>query len=241
MSIYLTGTYSRAEIADALDVNISDSSHFKRNVTTKLDICGYRYEYTTKSVRILNAPETDEAKMKDIMYRKLKISKQVNPIAFALFIHTFDENPMFFSMPWEEREACMKDMYDFSDTDRTLRSWTAKLMNADYMTKSKEGCCWKTRYADGEKIREPVEPDDASTQAYFKRKSELINAIPPAIGKEERNAAWTQVHQTLWEEYHTCYYYCKSFTFNAIDDEKCGCLYELYELSERIAEKHKKE
>jgi hypothetical protein len=60
-----------------LDVNIKDSSHFKQNVTHKLDKWGYEDLYTSKQVTITKIPETAEEKLREILIRELQLDKVV--------------------------------------------------------------------------------------------------------------------------------------------------------------------
>ena len=39
----------------------------------------------------------------------------------------------------------------------------------------------------------------------------------------------------LWHEFQCCYYSCKGFFLNAIDQTTQECLYEIYELTQEIA------
>lgn len=232
--------YTREEIAEILSVNPADTSHYKRNVEAKLQKWGYSYEYAKQGTTIIRQPETPEERLKELLIRKWKIDVQVDAVAFACFIRAFWDIEGFDSMPWAERERLMFEKYGYSVCERTLRNWCSKLLSRNCMAQYKRASCWKTFRENGIKRRIPVEPGDEEMEAYFCRRSELLQAETVNLmqqGKplgEAKKLAWDIACADLWQEFHCYYYSCKGFTLNGIDCEGDGALYEIYELSWEI-------
>lgn len=230
--------YPRQEIAEVLAVNLKDSNHFAERVKGKLEHWGYAYKYHKIGVEITEKPETPEAKLKEILIRKLNLDVQINVYAFACFVCAFTDIESFSSMPWAERATLMKYQYDIDVTDRTLRSWCSKLIGNNIVQKDGEVTFWKTESCGKYKFRRRVEPDDEEMKRYFQKRSEYLEVAKEAAlsaGQNEKAAntnAWTSTLKTLWREFGGCYYTCKGFLFNAIGEEY---LYEIYELAQEIA------
>lgn len=232
--------YSRQEIGEILSVNPEDSRHFRRNVAARLQKWKYGFTYAPDGITITQQPETAEDRLSEILIRRLGIDPQIHTVEFACFICAFWDIEGFDSMPWAERERALLREYGYTVCERTLRNWCSRLMACGYISKSSVGVSWKTTDCNGTKIRTPVERDDAEMAEYFKTRRRLIEK-KTAEGlkqklqlQEARNRAWKTAMSELWREYHCCYYYCGSFSLNAIDDMEDGCLYEIYELTEEI-------
>ena len=218
--------YSRQEIAEVLNINIKDSSHFKRNVENKLQKWGYEFEYSRQGVAITKRPETKEARLKEILIRELSLDTQINPYDFACFFTAFNDIDGFASMPWGKRESVLSNVYNVNVSDRTLRSWCARMIDRDIIRKD-EGktlrTYWKTVITESGKERSLVEEEDQEEmRVYFSRRAELVaegaqflleSGLPM---KEAKQKAWDQAYKQLWSEFQCCYYSCKGFEFNAL-------------------------
>lgn len=238
-----TKFYSRAEIAEELELNINDSKHFKRNLENKLVKWGYSFEYSRKGVLITRAPETANEKLAEILIREYDLDIQIDTYAFACFITAFEEIEIFESMPWGEREKAMKYAYGVTVTDRTLRNWANKLFKTGTLAKSNETTCWRTRFIGGEPFREWVngieEMEQEMSDAFAFRKKAANDYISNAVAsgrkdyKEIRAEAWKVANSLVWKEYGCCYYTCKTIKPGAFDKTKH--LQEIYELVREIA------
>jgi hypothetical protein len=234
-------TYPRAEIAEALSVNLKDSSHFKRNVQNKLSKWGYSFRYSRAAVEIISKPEAPEGRLSEILYRGYGIDVQVNSIQFACFISAFTDIEDFSSSPWAKREELFYKYYGYCVSERTMRNWCSQLINRGVIMKLGESTAWRTYFENGKKIREPIEEiDKEEMQNYYERRSELFkdNYISELERgkpqKEARAEAWRNTYKDLWAEFQCCFYYCKyfvlsGFSYNDVD------VWEIYELSREIA------
>ena len=83
--------YTRAEMAELLNVKLN-SSHFKRDIETKLKHLGfergrdYSFPERSQDITILWIPQTPSEKIKYLV-RLLGIDTHVNPYSFALFLY----------------------------------------------------------------------------------------------------------------------------------------------------------
>ena len=234
--------YSRAEIAEALQIKIEGNKNFGRDVENKLSNAGYGCEYKPRrGVIILSKPETQEEKLAEILYRGYGINIQTDAEQFAYFIAAFTDIEGFESMPWAEREAACRKKYGLSACDRTLRNWCSQLIARGVISRMGGATKWRTYFEGGRKIREPIEDiDEVEMESYFDRRSELFKenyhdelecGVPPTAAKK---AAWKKTYSDLWAEFQCCFYYCKGFTltsfsFNDVD------VREIYELVTEIA------
>ena len=234
-------TYPRAEIAEVLSVNLKDSKHFKRNVENKLSKWGYGYRYTTPAVEIVSKPEAPEERLSEILYRGYGIDVQIQAVQFACFIAAFTDIEGFSSSPWEKREIDYYNYYGYLVVERTMRNWCHQLIERGVIAKFGGSTKWRTYYADGIKIREPIEDiDEVEMESYFERRIDIFNekyVLQIESGKQQkeaRAAAWKDTYKELWSEFHCCFYYCKcfvlsSFSYNDVD------VWEIYELAREIA------
>lgn len=234
-------TYTRREIAEVLSLNLADSKHFKRNVEAKLTNWGYEFVFPPRgNITITRKPESSEEKLKEILLRRLKLDSQINPLHFACFIFAFQDIEGFASMPWEERAMELQSHYGVSVSDRTLRNWCSQLLEKALIAKVDDRTHWKTEIMNGIKTRTPIQQGDAEMTQYFSRKSALITyyktegekAKIPA--KELKNFAIKLAMKDLWEEYHCCYYTCKTFLFSAWEDDEEPFFQEVVELTHDI-------
>lgn len=159
------------------------------------------------------------------MIRDYKLDVQIDVVAFACFIHAFSTIGGFESMPWQERSNQMQEHYNILVSEKTLRSWSAKLINTNTINKSKVNTfCWCSYKIDGETIRELVtgnkELEETKLEYYRFRKGLL------------KTFSWKETQEVLWQRFGCCFYYCKSFVLSAFDD--IGNAQEVYELIEEI-------
>lgn len=151
------------------------------------------------------------------MVRELKIDIQIDSLAFARFICAFGIIDGFCAMPWTERAEMLKAVYGINVTDRTLKSWGAKLIERGLLIKTGESVCWRTlSNTIGDKIRELVTGDseaEEEAKAYFKERAKIVNE------NKDNKAAWGIAFKKLWDKYGCCYYYCKGLTLAAYSDE----------------------
>ena len=235
-------SYPRAEIAEILSVNLSDSKHFKRNVENKLSRWGYSFDYTTQAVTILRKPETAKERLAEIVYRCFGMDIQVDALQFACFIAAFTDIEGFDQMPWEERSARYLKQYGVWVDARTLRNWCRRLIGLKIIDRSGKRISWKTTIEKGRKTRRPTEEvDQEEIRAYFQRRATIYDVLYqealskgdlPRVAKEN---AWADTYKALWAEFHCCYYYCKCFTLNALSEDYQQELWEVYELSQELA------
>ena len=233
--------YPRAEIAEALSLKLKDSSHFKRNVESKLLKWGYGFHYSTAAVEIISKPEKPEEQLSEILYRGYGIDVQVNSIQFACFISAFTDIEDFSSSPWVKREELFYKYYGYFVSERTMRNWCSQLINRGVIVRAEGYTAWRTYFENGRKIREPIEEiDKVEMQNYYERRSALFkdNYITELERgkpqKEARAEAWRTTYKDLWAEFQCCFYYCKyfvlsGFSYNDVD------VWEIYELSREIA------
>lgn len=230
-------SYSRAEIAKILDVNVDDTNHFKRNVEAKLQKWGYSYEYSRKTVTLTKAPTTADEKLAEILVREYDIDVRIDTYAFAAFLYSLVVFPEFGSMPWEERAKWLEEEFGVEVSDRTLRSWCSRLISTSTVHKDDTyKTRWITSYYNGEKSRDLVDGDkelEEFADGYQQTKLELLEKYKELSDKEK----WNCVRKDLWEKYKCCVYYCKGITLTAFDSTSLDTMQELIELVNEIAER----
>lgn len=218
--------YSRQEIAEILCLNPTGNSHFAEQVRRTLNNWGYQYQYARQGITITTIPETAEQRLTEILIRQFGLDKQIDPFAFSCFLCAFNDIDGFHSMPWEERAEMLNQAYHISVCDRTLRNWCKCLIGQDVITATPRQSWWRTEYINGIKCRESVPEDDEEMQRFFARRGELL---------DKEKLSWKETMSRLWREFQCCYYSCKGFFLNAIDQTAQECLYEIYELTQEIA------
>lgn len=231
------GSYSRAEIAELLNVNLADTNHFKRNVEAKLVKWGYSYEYTTKTITITRQPITSEERLSEILIREYDLDIQIECYAFAAFLYSIVVFPEFNSMPWGEREKWLQEEFGIYVSERTLRSWCSRLITTSTIVKDSDyRTRWVTGYYNGKKYRDIVDGNkelEELADTYFQDKKQLLEKYKDLEEKEK----WYLVRKELWEKYKCCFYYCKGIVVGAFDNTSLDTLQELIELVNDIAEK----
>lgn len=231
-------TYSREEIADVLNINITDTNHFKRNVENKLNKWGYSYEYSRRQVKITKAPTSADEKLAEIMIRYYNMDIRIDTISFAAFLYSLVVYPEFSAMPWEERSKWLEEEFGVCVSDRTLRSWCAKFINSGYIVKNDDyKVRWVTGYYNGEKYRDIIDGDEKMEEfadKYYQTMKELLEKYKDL----PRTEKWQNVRSELWNKYKCCIYYCKGLQFSAWDNQmSLEMTQEVVELVNEIAER----
>lgn len=160
------------------------------------------------------------------MIREFKLDIRIDTIAFAYFIHAFGEIDSFSAMPWGERAEMLKGCYGINFCERTLKSWAAKLVERNILSKQGERCCWRTLENKSRELVTGDEEAEAEARAYFLERMELIKEY--GNNKE----GWARAFKELWNKYGCCYYYCKGFDLVAYDNLPLDLFQEIYELVE---------
>lgn len=238
-----TRFYAREELAAITKVNVN-SSHFARDIKNKLEKWGYSYDNPSrKGMTITRAPETAEEKLKEILYRVYDIDTRIDTKDFACFVAAFLEVEGFEAMPWGERAAILRDGYNVSVDEKTLRSWCNKLIGSNTITKSDERVYWCTMIEpDGERMRYQVEGDEELEKEFARYKEMREKLIKDHItreiskGREDykviKAEAWSKANYDLWKYFNCCFYSCKTLMLSAFDDH--NELEEVYELIKEI-------
>lgn len=211
-------------------MSIKDVNHFKRNVETKLNNWGYQYKYDRKGVEITGIPE-GEARLAEIMLREFNMNVQIDAFALACFIKAFDECECFYAMPWAERADMLKAAYGIIISERTLKSWGAKLLERGLIAKTGECIFWRTNADGTRELVEGNEKIEAEMSGYWERRNTLVKAYVQA--GLDKSAAWKKAIEKLWIEYGCIYYRCGGFALSAYDDNT-RVFQEIYEIVEEI-------
>lgn len=211
-------------------LSIKVDGNFKRNVENKLNKWGYQYNYSRNSIEIVKAPEGAAARLTEIMIREFKLDIQIDSLAFACFIKAFDECDSFECMPWSEREAMIRAVYRVNVSERTLRSWSNRLIERGLLVKGVgERAVWRTVGVKESARRELVTGDEeleAEACAYWK------DMRAARIKYNDNKKAFNEVYN----KYGCCYYVCKGFDLSAFD-RNTELFQEIYELVEEIINK----
>lgn len=213
-------TYPKKEIAEILGIN-PQSGHFKRDVTRKMQNLGFKegddFVYKRGDVTVLYVPQTYEEKI-TYLVRLLGVDIQVDPKAFTTFLYrlALDGYNDCNKMPWAERESWLRDNCDIQVSERTLRSWTNKLMDLGIITKDNNDYeWWSSSKFDGETIREPVQPEEMDKVREYWKDFWKIKAEADKLYPDDKQEAQKYLSRSMWGKYGCCYYKCKSFMFCA--------------------------
>ena len=201
--------YSRNEIAEITGYSVSDSKHFKRNITQKLDNWGYTYTYEKKGITITAIPETPEAKVNEIMVREYKLSLLQDKYHFACFIWMFLNYENFNCMPWKVRKHLLKEVFQIDVAEITLKRWYKKIEKNNLLVKDTNNYSyWYTKETKNEVIRKRVETaeEQENKSFYYSEKKRLI---------EIEGLTYQEAMKKLWWEYHIIYYRCNEISLNA--------------------------
>lgn len=204
--------YPREELAAIAGLD-AQGHNFSAKMKRNLTLWGYEYEFKPRrGFTITKVPTTPEEKLIEILRRDIHIDTQVNPLHFSCFMSAFVLIDNFFSMPWPNREALLREYFDVVITDRTMMNWRDKLGESGYLTHSQSTRnLWHTFVQDGAKVREIADPESPEYKTYCKLRSGILAGYA-AMGIPARSVWGDMVHQ-LYKEYGV-YYYCKSIEFN---------------------------
>lgn len=166
---------------------------------------------------IMWVPQLPEEKI-PYLCRLLGINSQVDAYNFATYVYCLLEEEDFQCRPWEEKTSWLKDCYGIEVSDRTLRSWTNKLMKEDTLVKDKETYTWwSTTSIDGQKIRTELDDDDESIERYRKFNQDFFNREDvKQMDKSNKGKAW---FSEMWGTFGCKFYKCYAFTFGAWNGE----------------------
>lgn len=214
--------YSREEIGEITGVD-AKSQNFKRNVSNKLTNWGYTAIYGKKSFTIERIPETAKERLSEIMIREYGLDIQCDCYDFAIFMFCLlEDSDGFSSMPWQQREVFLKDVWNVNVSFETLRKWCAKLIKSNTVAKNKDNkTYWITTSVNGVKYQEELDDgrNNPLWQKYWHKFFELQK---------------TGQGGSAYSELGYCVYSCPSFVFSAFDDT--GLLEEVIELVKEIAD-----
>lgn len=203
------GFYSRTEIAAVLEVNLSDSKHFKRNITNKLLNWGYSFEYSLKGVKITRVPTTPREKLAEIALREFDLDIRVDAYAFSVFIYSFNNYTDFTSMPWGERVKSLEEGFGVFVPERTLKRWCSWLINAGIICRDfNERTKWITYGTEHKREKIDGNPSlEEFAKQYEEDKQELLLRYTNLNIKEK----WKKIFFVLWSKYNCFIYSCKGF------------------------------
>lgn len=122
----------------------------------------------------------------------------------------------------------MRSAFEVQVSERTLKSWGAKLIDRGILAKVGEKRCWRSL---GNDKRELVTGDpelEAEAREYYIERSKLIKKY----GKDD--IGYKRAFNELWSKYGCCYYCCKGFELAAYDNFTDDLFYKIYELVEAI-------
>ena len=149
--------------------------------------------------------------------------------AFGVFVMELAENVEFAAMPWEKRVQELKEFYDIDITDRTLKSWAKRLMEAGIIAKdNNDKVEWVTVVKGKEKERYTVEQFEKeysglSIKEYKEMRMKLIKEYQQQ-GMSFKEAYPKAVFNDIFKgEYSKKYegvllYKCATLTFSAFGE-----------------------
>lgn len=209
--------YSRQEI-EAITGHNKGGNNFRANVRNTLTKWGYQYDWPMRGEpTITRKPETPEERLSELMIRLMGLDVQIQVKPFAYFLYLLLRMDGFDSMPWDEREALMRE-FGIDISAKTLRNWIARLIDGGHVLRDKyDREYWRTRLDGDRKVREPIDPKtDNGYQQYKTRRTQIL-ADNFAAGMNKREA-WNEMYKELWAETQCCYYGCPRFTLNALGE-----------------------
>lgn len=215
--------YERQEIAEIMGLKTS-SHNFLRDVKSRLDAWGYDYETPWGGAVIISRkPETAKERLAEIMIRLFNLDIQIDTLDFACYLDFMLNEPDAKNMPWTLRHEKIMGNYGMDISEITLRRWTNRLIECGVMFKSpfaQDAEWWMTTITLGEKDQDPV-PDDMRhlIPEYFQRRHELYKETLKVKGGDKQ-AAWKETFQQLWQEYGCCFYRCNCLEINGISTDE---------------------
>lgn len=216
--------YSRAEMAEMLKVEITDS-HFSRKVQSILTKWGYSFVYSRKAIQITAAPSTAQERLNELLIREFDLDIQIDIGKFATFVYLLMDEE-FSSMPFGERANVMKQDYNIEVSEITLKRWYKKLVDYNVVeTNRLRKTYWVSMYVDGQKARMKVDEDDEGKIKYENRRRKLVEQnIKDGMNKAD---AYSSANLACWKEFKCCYYSCNTIILNAFNQQ-------FFELAEEV-------
>lgn len=208
-------TYSRAEIGALLGFNPKDAKHFKRNVSSMLAKWGYDFKFNRNEIEIIKKPTTAEDRLKELFYRVYDLSALTDIEEITCFLYLLLTYEDFNTMPWQEREKEMKDIFNLDVSAQRMRRWYKQLTEKNLISKNKNDFAyWMTFYFDGKKTRKilfynELPQDTKIIDYYYERRKEYLNNCE----------TYTEAMKELWDETHLVIYKCYSTELNRIAEE----------------------
>lgn len=235
--------YNRKEIATITAIDLHDHN-FSKKCRNILSNWGYSFEYSQKGVKITRIPSTKEELLIELVQRVFDLDCRISARTFGVFFSLLSTYPPFKTMPWIERTKIINDSYNLEVSDRTLKTWAAKLVSKGIINKGVSGQWWKTtKQSNGENKREAVNTPELEEERllFLETQSKLIQKNEEEWLKlKDPNAPkflFRGVHERLWSEYQCCYYLSKTWNINAIDDN-FNKIYDLCDLISIDAEEN---
>lgn len=214
-------TYANKELAPLIGVN-PESAKLKRDITNQLTAMGFEdgedFSFPKRGyITILWIPQTPEERI-PYLCKLMGIDTRVDAFNFATFVYCLLEEEDFQYRPWEEKSVWLKDCCGIEVSERTLRSWTSKLMKTDTLIKDTDSYTWwTTTTIDGTKIREELDDDDQSIEAYRDFNKEFFNREDvKKMDKKTRGSCW---FSEMWSTFGCKFYKCYRYTFGAWHNE----------------------
>lgn len=215
MAIYVEKRkYKKKEFAEMIGVN-PQANNLNRDLKRKLEGMGFSeedYQLLRTEIIILWVPQTAEEKI-PYLCRLMGIDTQVDAFAFTTFVYCLLEEEDFQCRPWEEKAVWLKDCYGIEVAESTLRRWCSKLMKEDTLIKDTDTYTWwSTTTIDGTKIREELDDDDLSIEAYRDFNKEFFNR--EEVKKMDKKTRGSQWFSEMWATFGCKFYKCYAYTFS---------------------------
>lgn len=185
--------YSREEIGVLTGNPDIRHKKFAERVRRVLDKHGYLYQWERgKGVNILDRSQSAEQRFRLLMTETFGFDSQIDAYQFACFIGAFCENPIFCSMPWNERVNAYKEYSGIETAQSTMCGWLNKLVEKGLMTRNRGGLTWKMTYnADNTVHREVV---DTTLPEYKQYNAEFSAMLSDGLGYGPAKAALYKKH-----------------------------------------------
>ena len=199
--------YTRQEISDITGIKLTDKN-FRQRVPERLQNWHYECQWEQQrggNIIITQRPTKPIDRLHEIMMRQFRMSVQIDPYRFAIYLHLLMTVENADKMPVEERKIQIWERYQESIHEDTLYSWTAQLEEADVLsTDVHDRHRWKAWREHGIMHRKFVgEEEKDEYNAYWERyrdlKAEYLHKHP---NEEITDKALNNiVFKKLWEEF----------------------------------------
>lgn len=201
--------YSKNEIAEILGLN-SANKNFARQVRARMSNLGFEegedYSYVRGGEVIILWVPTAASEKIQYLVRLLGIDSRVDVRAFSIFTYLLMRGLDIQGMPWQEKADYINFNYDLQISEKTLRTWTNKLIALNVVQKdTTEFKWWCSARVNGELIRYEVETEE--------QKQELEEYRSFMRGFYERGEKVE--FSKIWSKFGCKYYRCYNFVFGA--------------------------